>query len=375
MRLALISPNENTCTETFIQLHREKLAGEIHYMYGGLLPLKVNHGENISPGNPVKRFFIKYIGKVSQPSLNERERYLYRYLKKKRIDVVLAEYGQTGASILNLCRYYNAPLVVHFHGQDAYRFELLKTYHVKYREMFAYATTIISVSKDMTNQLISLGCPKNKIALCPYGPAEQFYSSDSKFEKKNFITVGRFVEKKAPYLTLDAFRRTLIEQPDSCLIMIGDGPLIDVCRNIVKAWGLEKSVRFKGVLSQKEILKYFSECIAYIQHSIVPASGDSEGTPVSILEACAAGLPIIATRHAGINDVVIDGETGYLVDETDTKSMSEYMIRLAKDNELAAKLGHAAKGRVLTHFNLDSHISMINKIVENAVNPAGEINA
>lgn len=368
-RLALISPNEKACTETFIQQHREKLTGEVHYMYGGLLPVYVQQGKKLSPNNLLKKYYKKLSGKILHPKLNERERDIYRYLKENDIEVVLAEYGHTGASILNVCRNLKIPMVVHFHGNDAYRFKLLESFHEKYLEMFIYATAIISVSKDMTDQLISLGCPIEKIQYNPYGPVEQFYSLSNTFEKKYFLAVGRFVDKKAPYMSLDAFRKTLLEHPDAHLIMVGDGPLLETCKNLVKSWGIDESVHFKGALVQKEIIKYFSKCIAFIQHSIVTINGDSEGTPVAILEAGAAGLPVISTRHAGIKDVVVDGVTGYLVDELDTDVMSARMTKLASNPELAAELGHAARNRVYKNYNLNSHISKINKIIENAVTP------
>ena len=63
---------------------------------------------------------------------------------------------------------------------------------------------------------------------------------------------------------------------------------------------------------------------------------------------------------------MIDGETGYLIDEIDTKSMSKYMIRMASNPKLAAELGRAAKTRIYDNYNLNSHISVINQVIENA---------
>jgi glycosyltransferase involved in cell wall biosynthesis len=337
-------------------------------MYGGLLPIYINNDEKLIPHSLIKRNLSRIYGKIIHPKLNERERSVYRYFKIQNIDVVLAEYGHTGANILNVCQHLEIPLIVHFHGFDAYVTELISKYYDKYQEMFRYASSIISVSKDMTEQLVSLGCPRENIYYNPCGPIEQFYSLNNKFEKKYFLAVGRFVEKKAPHLTLDAFKRTLLEHPDAHLIMIGDGPLMGVCENSVKSWGIENSVHFKGALPQKEIIKYFEECIAFVQHSVTVPTGDSEGTPVAILEAGAAGLPVIATKHAGIKDVVIDGETGYLIDERDTIAMSIYMSKLASNPVLAAELGGAARVRISANFNLNSHISNINHLIVNATN-------
>jgi glycosyltransferase involved in cell wall biosynthesis len=85
----------------------------------------------------------------------------------------------------------------------------------------------------------------------------------------------------------------------------------------------------------------------FVQHSLTtPLNGDKEGTPVAVMEAMASGMPIVTTRHAGILDLMDHGVTGLLVDEYDWKAMSEEMIRLASNDELANKLGQAASSRI-----------------------------
>ncbi len=78
--------------------------------------------------------------------------------------------------------------------------------------------------------------------------------------------------------------------------------------------------------------------VAFIQH-FVAQTGDSEGSPVSVMEAQAAALPVISTYHAGIPEVVIHGETGFLVKEKDISCMAEYMVRILAEPGLAKKLG------------------------------------
>jgi glycosyltransferase involved in cell wall biosynthesis len=101
-----------------------------------------------------------------------------------------------------------------------------------------------------------------------------------------------------------------------------------------------------------------------VKHSLRPGSGDSEGTPVSVLEAGACGLPLVSTRHAGIKDVVIEEETGLLVDEHDIAGMAAQMIRLAQEPALAAALGQRARERIASHFSLDHSIANLWYILE-----------
>lgn len=92
-------------------------------------------------------------------------------------------------------------------------------------------------------------------------------------------------------------------------------------------------------------------------------SGDREGTPVAILEASASGLPVVATRHAGIPEVVVDEATGLLVDEGDERGMSARMLRLADDAQLAATLGAAARRRIAARYTMARSISRLQAIL------------
>jgi glycosyltransferase involved in cell wall biosynthesis len=106
------------------------------------------------------------------------------------------------------------------------------------------------------------------------------------------------------------------------------------------------------------------EARAFVQHSLVASDGNSEGMPCSILEACASGLPVVSTRHAGIPEVVIEGDTGFLVAERDVESMARHMERLVVDPGLASKLGRAGRQRIEEHFSMDSSIARLWNVIE-----------
>ena len=102
----------------------------------------------------------------------------------------------------------------------------------------------------------------------------------------------------------------------------------------------------------------------FVQHSVEASSGDSEGTPVSIMEAGASGLPVVSTYHGGIPDVVIHDETGLLVKERDVAGMAHHMVRLLADRALARKFGHAARQRVEMHFSATRSIECLWTIIK-----------
>ena len=78
----------------------------------------------------------------------------------------------------------------------------------------------------------------------------------------------------------------------------------------------------------------------------------------------AAGLPVVSTRHAGIPDVVIENETGLLVDEGDIDTMASYMLKLVENRDLAESFGKNGNARILSEFTLQKHISTIDRLIQ-----------
>ena len=141
--------------------------------------------------------------------------------------------------------------------------------------------------------------------------------------------------------------------------MIGDGILLDVCRDLVSAMGIGHAVEFCGAQSPDVIAAEMRQARAFVQHSITASDGDSEGTPVAVLEAGAAGLPVVSTRHAGIPDVVIEGVTGLLVDERDVDGMAGHMRMLIRNPDQATELGRRAAAHVRRYYSMEQSIDRL----------------
>jgi glycosyltransferase involved in cell wall biosynthesis len=178
------------------------------------------------------------------------------------------------------------------------------------------------------------------------------------------LAVGRFVEKKAPYLTILAFKKVLEWLPEARLVMAGGGILYDVCCKLIKALHIEHAVELRGIIDHDDVATLMQQSRVFVQHSLVPASGDTEGTPVAILEAGAAGLPVVSTKHAGISDVVVDGKTGFLVDEGDIDAMSDHMYQLLSNPVLAGEMGKTAREHISANFAMERSIERLRNIIE-----------
>lgn len=365
MNIALLSPNQNAYSETFIQAHKNRLNGKVYFYYSGILPTKLEGGNLINSRRLRILDIIKGHFNLNKFSLPEIA--LINSFKKNKIDVILAEYGDTAQKALKICKHLNLPLIVHFHGYDASVFEIIKNTN-NYKEVFETAGFVVVVSKKMHQDLLNFGCPEQKLIYNVCGPNDEFFNVQPNFSKQQFIAIGRLVDKKAPYYLILSFLKVIKKFPKAKLIMAGDGPLLDTCKNLVIYYSLEANVSFVGVISPEEYRDYLSVSLAMVQHSIKADNGDSEGTPVGILEASAAGLTVISTKHAGIPDVIIDGITGLLVEEHDVDGMAENMIQLLKDPEIAKEMGAKGKLNIKENFTLKRHIDVLDELIEKAVN-------
>jgi len=359
--IALISPNQNAYSETFIQAHKNYFDANVFYYYGGYLPYYLeNNGVLLTNSNRFIGFLKK---KFKLTKLNALEQSLVKSFKKNKIGIVYAEYGPTGVAVLNICKKLNLPLIVNFHGYDASVNSVLENNKTKYKELFDYSKHIVAVSKTMREKLISLGAKPEKITYTPCAPNDVFFDLNPSFSANAFIAVGRFVDKKAPYYTILAFKKILAKYPDAKLYFCGDGPLHDTCVNLTNFFQLSNNILFLGSVSPEELKELYEKVTAFVQHSVTALNGDMEGTPVAILEASAAGLPVVSTNHAGIPDVIIHEKTGLLVNEHDVNKMAEYMLSLLDDKEYAKALGNTGRDFVKLNFSMKQHIEILNQLL------------
>jgi glycosyltransferase involved in cell wall biosynthesis len=376
LRVAVITPTGPENLETFINAHLERLSYRCSHLYGPVgdltwegLPLskrvRPSHGRSIERAFSSMQRFVPSRLRTRLPKKGRDQ--LADFLNDERIDVVLAEYGTVAAEVMPACAEAKIPLVAHFHGFDATRSWVLERYATDYPAMFEYASKVIVVSRAMRLQLLSLGCPDDKLVLSHYGPNPAYLQVEPDYASRQLLAVGRLTEKKAPYLTLAAFAKAITRCPGIKLTMIGDGELRAVCEDLVKALDIEDHVTLLGRGSPSVIQAQMARSFAFVQHSIVASDGDMEGTPVAILEAGAAGLAVVSTRHAGIPEVVIDGVTGLLVEEKDVNAMSEAIVSLAINRDLAQALGANARQHVSEHFSIEAHIRTISNALESSV--------
>jgi glycosyltransferase involved in cell wall biosynthesis len=348
-RVCVIEDSGMSLTETFIKAHADHLPGHVK-LITGWWP-KDPEGMTYAPSIAGK--IIARVRGYARPTVTAA---YVKVLRRLRPEIVLAEYGPTGTQVAEACRRIGIPLVVHFHGYDASIRDIVEK-NERYQLVAEVSAAVVAVSREMERRLIDFGVPRHKVHYNSYGvEVDRFGRSSPNLAPPVLLAVGRFTEKKAPHLAILAFSRVLARCPEARLRMVGDGPLFEICRDLVREMRLDQAVTLLGAQPHAVVQKEMQGARAFVQHSVEASNGDCEGTPVAILEAGASGLPVVSTRHAGIPDVVIEGKTGFLVDERDVCGMAEHMTRLCNEPALAAEIGGAAADHVRANYSMQQSI-------------------
>lgn len=160
---------------------------------------------------------------------------------------------------------------------------------------------------------------------------------------------GRLREEKGHRHLIEALPRVVRETPDFALLIVGSGSLEDELKASVRALNLERHVVFTGF--RTDIPRVLAAVDLFIMPSI------SEGLGTAILEAGAAGLPIVSTRIGGIPDIIRDGESGLLVPAGDPVALGEAILRMARDRAFAARCADAVRRHVHENFSEDALVA------------------
>lgn len=156
-----------------------------------------------------------------------------------------------------------------------------------------------------------------------------------------YLNVGRYVPDKSQEVLIEGFSRS--NSTDTTLIIVGDGPRKDMLRDKVKKLGVDDQVRVTGAVP--EIPPYYAAADVFVSASRV------EGMPITILEAMATGIPVIATDISGVDEVVEDGTTGVLYPHRDANRLSELFDAFLEPDRRDS-LGRAGYERVRSRFDI-----------------------
>jgi glycosyltransferase involved in cell wall biosynthesis len=168
------------------------------------------------------------------------------------------------------------------------------------------------------------------------------------------MQVSWIVADKGIDVLLRAFRRVLDARPGTLLAIVGVGPQKEECEKLARELGMAKSVYFTGSVTSMTMPEVFAAADVYCQ-----MSQWEEALGLVVVEAQAAGRPVVATRVGGIPEMVVEGETGYLVGRLDEAAAAARIIELLDDGELRKRMGEAACRNARLNFDLRRNVTRL----------------
>lgn len=283
---------------------------------------------------------------------------LTRLARRAQARLVHSHFGPVGWRDVAPCFLSRAAHVVTFYGTDVVKVPRSSPRWLRrYEQLFAHVDVVLCEGEHMAQEIIALGCHPTKVEVHRLGiEVDQIATAErglSSGEPIRVLMAASFREKKGyPYglRALGLLRREFRFE----VTIIGDGSPearkdLEV---VIGESGLGDRVHFCGFLAHSRMIEKARKHHIFLCPSMTAKNGDTEGgAPVILIDVMATGMPVVATRHCDIPNVVMDGVTGFLAPERDVPALAEQLSRMFRSHAQWPAMGNSARARVESEFN------------------------
>ncbi len=198
------------------------------------------------------------------------------------------------------------------------------------------------------------------IVHCGVDP-EKFEPVEHRPDQQRLLYTGRLAPEKGLPILLESLVKVRQQHPGVVLTVVGDGPARSPLESLVHQLGLQNCVEFVGYQSQGEVRRWLNQTAVFVLPSF------AEGVPVSLMEAMAAGVPVVTTQIAGVSELVEDGVSGFLVPPGDGESLGDRLSQLLTDAALRQQMGTAGREKVEVEFSGEVEARKLGEIFKKCV--------
>lgn len=340
----------------------------------------------IFPFSPVYSYSdVGYARKLALALRERRPRglcpaFFWRVLHKRRARLLHAHFGPVGVDLLDIRRRGDLKLVTSFYGYDVSLLGRDPLWRAHYRRLFTEGHAFLAEGNAMRRSLIDLGCPPDKAIIHRLGvPLETLpfvVRQPDESREVRVLIAGRFREKKGIPDALRAIERAHRRCPNLRGTLVGDSAgeagdeeekreilgLVENLRGVVSWIGFQPYTAFTKILLDHHI---------FLSPSLTARDGDSEGgAPVAIIEAEATGMPIVATTHADIPEVVVPNESALLSPERDVDGLAKHLEHLATQPKLWEAMGRRGRRHVEAQHDTRVQTGRLEDIYDAVLRPA-----
>ncbi len=275
------------------------------------------------------------------------------FLRHGPFDIIYCHFGENG-TLGALLSEIGVPgkIITMFHGFDIRRG--IETGGSMYRKLFEYGDCFLSICEYNREHLVEFGAAPEKILSHPVGididrfPYRESATLIENGQPVRILTVARLVKEKGLHHGIAAIGKLLASPaigPVEYLI-VGEGPLASQLETVIQELGLANAVKLLGAREQESVVQLLHESHLFLLPSM------AEALPVSLMEAQGVGLPVVATSVGSVNEVVLDGKSGFLVAPDDVDAITQRLTHLLQHPHLWTKMGRAGREHVCQHYNI-----------------------
>ena len=280
-------------------------------------------------------------------------------VRRQPYGVLHCQFGPEGPPVLALRQIgaLTGKLVTSFRGYDAPP-RPTPDCPGPYGELFKEGDLFLPVSASLAARLVDAGCDPRKIQVLHSGIdlgqlafAERQPPGEG--EPLRVVTIARLVEKKGVAYAIRAVARLREAGRRVTYTVVGEGALRGELERLIGELGVGAHVRLLGWRSHDEVIRLCGSAHLMVAPSVTAANGDQEGIPNAVKEAMALGLPVVATRHSGIPELVEDGVSGLLVPERDVDALADRLAYLIDHGDAWATMARAGRAVVEADFDIE----------------------
>ncbi len=302
-------------------------------------------------------------------------------LRRQKACLIHAHFGDVGAELLDVRRRVGLPMVTSFYGADVSQLARDPAWRDRYRQLFAEGQVFLGEGSATRRALLALGCPPDKAIIQRLGvPLETLPFVVRRPDPSGLVKIliaGTFREKKGIPDALRAVARVQQRYPRLRVTLIGDsggkpGDEEEKREILALVGRLNGAVTWVGFQPYTVFRRMLLEHHVFLSPSITARDGDSEGgAPVAIVEAEATGMPVVATVHADIPEVVVDGESALLSPERDVRRLAEHLERLVTEPRLWEPMGRRGRAHVERNHDARVQTGRLEEIYAAVLRPMG----